>query len=272
MTLREMLENSHLSALGLLDADDQARFDKALAQAPAAVREQVLAEQARWSSGGVLLPDVQPPAQLRDRVLDAVHAAIVDDVLMGEAQGNGLVGAGFGGAGRRRVHHGWRVASFGMLAGLGVMVGAFGLVYQNHTRMQEQLDSNQAIGSLISKFGPDFDEAVFSPNTKYVHLASANESLKGRVTVVSNADWEQARVFFADLPQVKGQTYRLVELDSTGKVAAELGSFSGGMSIDTERVVKPRVGTRVALVLAPANESLKGQPMSQDRILMAAQA
>jgi hypothetical protein len=267
MTLRELIENAHLSALGLLDADDQAKFDAALTHAPATIREQVLAEQARWSSGGVLLPDVEPPAMLRDRVLDAVHASIVDDVLLGSDQGAQLLGTG-----RTRVHHGWRIASLGMLAGLAVMVGAFGFVYQNNAQIQNQLDGNQAIGSLISKFGPDFDDAIFSAETKYVHLAAGNESFKGRVSLVTNAQWDQARVFFADLPRVDGKSYRLVEVDADGKVMAQLGSFTGGSSIDTERATKPRAGARLALVLAPSNETITGQVLGQDRLLMLATA
>ena len=74
MTLKDLLEHAHLDALGLLDERDKAAFEAALATAPAGVRAQVRSEQARWATMETLLPDAEPPAELRDDlavILDA---------------------------------------------------------------------------------------------------------------------------------------------------------------------------------------------------------
>jgi hypothetical protein len=62
MTIQQLLENAHLDALGMLDADEQTQFNKAFASAPPAIRAQIRGEQARVADMGDLLPDVTPVA------------------------------------------------------------------------------------------------------------------------------------------------------------------------------------------------------------------
>lgn len=259
MTLRELLEQAHLSALGLLDADDQRDFEAALARAPRSLREQVIAEQARWASGGHLLPDVAPPQALRDRVLDSVHAAIVDDALAGDEASIELPGQ------RRRVHQGWRMASVGLLMGVAVMGGAFGYVYQNNQAMQREMDNVRVMNEHATAFGPHFQSAIFDATTQRTFFSPVGEQGIGRVVVVANPQWDTARVFFADMPDQPDTSYRIVELDDDGQVLTELGSFEGASQAASATIRAPRVGARLAIVIAPA-----GQPATGAAVFMRA--
>jgi hypothetical protein len=126
MKLQELLENANLAALGLLDAEEQHAFDKALAAAQPAVRRHVLAEQERWSGGGALLPDVQPPASLRDRVLDAVHANIMDAELESTASSLDFAELSAGQVGGvRKVAPWWRAGAIALAAACVVLSASF---------------------------------------------------------------------------------------------------------------------------------------------------
>src|SRR5438477_9256356 len=114
MTLQELLEHAHLDALGQLDEREQAAFEAAFTVAPPGVKAQVRHEQARWAPMDHLLPQVEPSPELRERVLDAVTAAMI-------VQGAGELSLPSG----RRVAPAWRTASIGLVTAIVVLGAAF---------------------------------------------------------------------------------------------------------------------------------------------------
>jgi hypothetical protein len=76
MTLKDLLETAQLDALGLLDDDEAAAFDRAFRAAPQAIQARLREAQARVASSDALLADVVAPASLRPKVLGGVYAAM----------------------------------------------------------------------------------------------------------------------------------------------------------------------------------------------------
>jgi hypothetical protein len=262
MTLRELLENANLAALGLLDQDDHQAFDKALAAAPESVRRHVIAEQSRWSGGGELLPNVQPDAGLRDRVLDAVNGAIVDaEIAQADAHFE-LVNTS-----HRRSGSIWRAASLGLLTACVVLTGSFLYVVQSNKAVATGNSNNQALGEWVTGFGSEFADAIFDPATRRVHFTANEAGFEGEVAIVSHPDWDHGRAFAAKLPARENENYRLVELDANNNVVRELATFDGGVQTQAREVAKLGTGTRVALVVAKINT-----PAKADRVLLIATA
>jgi hypothetical protein len=261
MKLHDLLEQSNLAALGLLDADDHAAFEKALASAPESIRRQVIADQAKWSQGGALLPNVEPPSTLRDRVLDSVHAAIVESAISEHA------GEYDQHVASRRVPGYWRAVSLGLVTALAVMTGAFVYVYQNNVATERLRGDNQALTDLVSTFGPQFTDMLFDPTTRHTILRSEDgvSEQRAMAAVFTNSDWNKSRLFTANLAREEGRTYRLVALDSAGHVVKELASFEGGGQTQTYEFETINPGTRLALV-----SEVIGLPATSERLLLSA--
>lgn len=245
MTLRELLENSNLAALGLLDQEDHAQFERALAQAPEGVRRQVIAEQARWASSGVLLPDATPSATLRDRVLDGVRNAIVESSIT--ADDFSLLRETHG-IGPRKVNASWRAAAMGLMAAVVVLSGAFLYVYQTNVARTNSISGNSLVTEFANKFEGEFTDVMFNTATSHVIFVSQDEAFAGKVALYTNPDWTNTRVITANLPRLGSEEYRIVELDQNDRIAKSLGSLPGGMQANPVVLPKVATGTKLALV------------------------
>jgi hypothetical protein len=262
MTLRELLEHSNLAALGLLDQEDHAQFERALAEAPEGVRRQVIAEQARWASSGVLLPEATPPAALRDRVLEGVRNAIVESSI--SADDFSLLRETHG-IGPRRVHAGWRAASMGLIAAVVVLGSAFLYVYQTNVARTNSISGNALITELANKFEGEFGDVIFNSSTTRTIFVSDSEEFSGKVAIFASPDWTNSRAVAANLPRLENEEYRIVELDQNDQVTRALGSLAGG--VQANPIVLPKVapGTRLALVRVAV-----GAREDQGKVLMTA--
>lgn len=81
-----LLEHSSLAALGLLDEDDQATFDRLMDQASISLRDRVLGEQRRVTADAALdsvLIDDEPPPELRSRVVGGVLGLAREELAAG---------------------------------------------------------------------------------------------------------------------------------------------------------------------------------------------
>ncbi|MCP4007434.1 MAG: hypothetical protein GY725_24900 [bacterium] len=76
MAREDLLELAPLDALGMLDDYESALFTRSFHHAPAAVQDEIKELQAKVASNPVLLPKIEPPARLRERVLMRVDRAI----------------------------------------------------------------------------------------------------------------------------------------------------------------------------------------------------
>lgn len=272
MTLHELLEAAQLDALGLLDAEEQQAFEKAFASAAPAVRDQVRREQARLCRLDNVLPDVAPPADLRQRVLSAVATAQAADALS-DMQSPRLVHP----AGResgvalpeRRVSRLWRAAAVG-LAAASVVFGITTLSVQDQYKtLARQLEDQKLMNDLVEAFRAEHvSGAIFDPNTRRVVFAPSEASFTGKAALWHNADWNSALFFAMNLPSDSGTSYKLIARDRSGRVTRQIAEFDAGVGMISRKVpVDPRSDYSLALVSVR-----KGRPVEEGTTVLQTQA
>jgi len=244
MTLQELLEHAHLDALAHLDEREQAAFEAAFVVAPPAIKAQIRSEQARWAPMDHLLPEVEPSPELRDRVLEAVTAAMIAQNAGGDLS---LRPA-------RRVAAAWRAASIGLMTAVIVLGSAFVYVFETEIQNEKTARIGQNTDVAGSMFRSDFRDVLLSSATRSFYLESDNKSFKGSGSLWTNPTWKQARIFL-ELPQSKaGEEYRVVAI--TGGASKDLDKFV------SDGVLRPRelpasalaAGTKIAVIAIRSGE------------------
>jgi hypothetical protein len=275
------MQDAHLAALGLLDPDDQLAFEIALAAAPSHVRAQVRGEIERLSSGDGLLPDVTPDASLRERVIESVGTAMVDDaILHGERvapafsfagapqQDEVLLSDEVGQVHRRGgVSSMWRVGAISMLSAAAVLAAAFVFVVRTNQTMERTFAQNKNISNQFEVFGGNLAfDAAFNADTRRVLFESVDESFSGQVAVFVNERTGRGSLLAKDLPTVEGEVYHVVVINDKNEIIAKGAQFEGGALFREESAVEGlRAGTKLALVRAT-----RGIAPTADRILAVA--
>lgn len=284
MSTRELFENAHMDALGLLDEQDRVAFDVAFKAASPAIRAQIRAEQARMSKLESTLPRVNPPEVLRSRVLQAVEHAITEQSLRSD-----------GGVSDFRTNRNisiWRAGAVAMACAAVIMGAAFVKVYVDNIQVNTNLTTDGTLTALLVGFGNGpmrdvlFDaktnRAIFAVaesngldlpiganQTAATALASTSQASLGDVITTQtsmrvveakavlfhNPDWKSMRLF-TQLPTLsQGQTYRVVILDDEGQVTQELAEFtSPGQVFSLELKTVIAAGTRVAIASVSRGE------------------
>lgn len=247
MTLQELLEHAHLDALGQLDEREQAAFEAAFAVAPPSVKAQIRREQERWAPMEHLLPQVEPSSELRERVLDAVTAAMV-------SQGAGELSL----RPSRRVSSVWRTTSFGLMTAVLVLGAAFVYAYDTERQSVRRAQADSTGEFAVQAFHGDVVAAMTSPGTqrKVFALAPGETVEKAGVGMAwTNPDWKHTHLFFEEPKSATGQQYRLVVLDTNNIVVKELTHFtSNGVLMACE--IDPQLAeTRLALVSTIAGKA-----------------
>lgn len=238
MNTQDLLESAVLDALGLLDEDERAEFDRAFSAAGPQVQAMVRAEQSRVASDDSLLPDVQPPAELRGRVLAAVRNALV-----GEAAGNrevaGRIHSGSGvssGAisGRRRVSSTWRTSTLAFAAAVAVLASLTAHMQSQLSGIRQVLSGEAQVAELAGVSSPGFAADVLAAKIAIVpltviegaeHLVRADS-----VTFSHREQTDEVVVFAQNLERLEGVTYQVV-VERPGAEALALGEFEGGPGI-----------------------------------------
>jgi hypothetical protein len=249
MNTQELIENTVLYSLSLLDEQEQAAYESALLASDPGVRASVRAEALRMADLGDLLPDDQPSAELRDMVVAAVRAGMREQEVeqrIASERAAPAVGAAPGAvAGRigpdparrrhaqpalprsRRVHPIWRAAAIGLTAA----TIALTVVSVNIRGTYNAAAEGARIAQLYDTVGAEYVEStLFDPNTRRVTLAPVAADPARTTTPVAavwhNPDWQSARLFVKNLrPQDADQTYRLVVLDEAGNIVREVHQF-----------------------------------------------
>lgn len=265
MNVREMLEMAHLDALGFLEGAEQARFEEAFRAAPEAVRAQVRAEQSRWAGAEGMLPLVEPPPGLRDRVLDSVSEAI----LASEAveQHAAL-------AGGTRVSKWWRAGSIGLMSACVVFGIAFAGVARENTRLLKAVEDERVLSSTAEFRGnAPFDasgDLFFSKDTVHSIFTAGAGASEGRAAIYTNPAWPGARLFVDGLPRTNDATeYRVVVVDGT-QVRAELGRFAFDGQRRSVQVASAAKGTSLAIVAVARGASVVGNTLASSQVLLVA--
>lgn len=276
-TTQDLIENTMLHALGLLDDDERDAHEQAMLRAPETTRALVLEESRRMADLGDLLPSEDPDPALRELVIAAVRAAVREDEnerrLTASPNGASIAGRiTHESASRaqkvtqpavprgRRVHRAWRAASIG----LGAATIALTVVSMNHYQTYQSTMPAGAFGSAYDNLGGRYyDDMIYDDQTQRVSLVSASESSSAMGAAVwYNPDWAKPRLHIKNLRTEPDKPYRLVVLDADGNIVREVMSFvSSGARENFEVDVNLSSESKLAIYESVASDVSANEPL-----------
>jgi hypothetical protein len=202
MTREELLELAALDAFGMLDDYEAALFTRSFHHAPAPVQDEIKEIQASFAGDPALLPDVEPTAEQRGRVLAAVARAIESESV--ELAPLAMIGGSPRNRGTRATRQAsvlsspfWRAAAFILAAGNLVFAYFCVQLYQDQVQLAEAIIERDTIDGAKALIGGDFyEDFVGNPNCKVVVLSpiggrpiSATVYLKPVTTASGEAEY-----------------------------------------------------------------------------------
>ncbi len=226
MTTHELFELALLDAVGLLDERESASFELAFQAAPAALQAQIRREQTRFSSMESLLPKVDPPADLRARVIEQVRRAMVtameEPVLQGAQM---LVPPMFR---PKSVARWWRTAAVASMAAALFMGGVTLYVAAEKANVRRSGQTDAILEEISNKFGPAFvTDVLFDRDTRrLVFTPEAGITNAGEATVFVNPEWAKGQFFCKSLKVEPGRQLRLALVDDQDRVVEVLSTFA----------------------------------------------
>ena len=209
-TVREdLLELAALDVIGQLDEYEQSLFTRSLHDAPESVQREIIDFQAALASDETLLPDIAPPRELRQRVLDSVNFAIEQDahrlapiatIGRGRRLGEALVDdderSGFTSA----TMNFWRVASFVLAGSLIIALYFFADAYQHGKTVSEYALTGQTEGQLETMIGSSFREFVGNPNCTVIALTHEDDAFGGHAVLYINESSREVFLLALGMP------------------------------------------------------------------------
>ncbi|MFN0011231.1 MAG: hypothetical protein ACKVS8_06250 [Phycisphaerales bacterium] len=251
----DLYELASLDAMGVLDEGERKAFEAALLAATPAVQLQIRLQQARASEIEHLLPRVEAPGSLRQRVIDAVMHAV------GTARQHEAGRTSPSLLPSRGVPALWRTLSV-VCAAAAVAIGVANFQMRSDYReMEAAFMTNAATDVFIKEFGPKFEQALVSPATRFVQFnpavvnASSGRSSSGMAVLLMNTETKAAQFYGKDLPENSG-TYALVVLRPDGSLGQPLLTFKAtGTKVvkDLDSIIIPS-GSSLALTNVPADQ------------------
>lgn len=232
MTTHELIELAVLDVHGLLDPTEQAAFERALAAAAPALRGHVRREQDRLSVLDDTLPDVAPSPELRTRVLEAVRAAIADDLLAGNQPRSLTI------ADARQVSPMWRAVAIGSIAAAVVFAMTTFSVQSHNRQLAEAFEKGSLISQITQTFGGQFvEDTLFDNGTRRVLLTAAGaDGQRVDGSIFYNPDWPTTKLFSLNLASEERQMFRIAVIDGNGNLVRELGQFRSGPGLDSHEI------------------------------------
>ncbi|MEO1510659.1 MAG: hypothetical protein AAFU70_01175, partial [Planctomycetota bacterium] len=225
-----------LDSLGLLDDREVGEFESMLRSAPSGLLRQLADQQSILADLEHLLPDVAPPAELRQRVLDAVRVAIAEREASDrpvrlstgtepvEPRSKAAAALAFAPWGRGRpVHRLWRPAALALAAAI-VALGTLHVQVIRDTRAREDRLVERMIFETIS--GQGLHALLFDDRKRQVTLTAVGDVGEAEAQLWYNPEARVARLFMfrlEDLPD--GERYRVVRLGDDDTLGGELTSF-----------------------------------------------
>lgn len=204
MNSRDLFELASMDALGLLDEAERADFEQAFRAAPPELQAQIRSEQLRYAELEEWLPDVQPPAGLRARVIAAVREAFTsiptEPIARIRAGSTWLSTAAF-----------WRAACIGFATATVVLAGFVYTVADQNKRITYDALYSAFAGEAKSLGGTALVDVLTSPSMRRVSLQNAGEAASGKskATLLLDPDSRIAHLVCKGLPIANGE-YTLV--------------------------------------------------------------
>ncbi len=233
MTTRDLLEQASLDALGLLDEQERAEFEAAFRAAPPDVQAQIRREQLRFVDMERLLPDIEPPAGLRARVLAAVREAISAVSSPRRPSTVARIGPAIAGRDVFNTAPVWRAACIGFATASVVLSLFFIWMAKETKQISSMVTQDQIAEYLQQNAGPKALDLLASANLRQFAFVPAAADLGPQLSAQLLVDPEkgEALLFCKGLPEVNG-TYRLI-IESIGgfKEVEEFKNNGGIISI-----------------------------------------
>jgi hypothetical protein len=266
MTVRELLENAHLDALGLLDEDERLAFEKAFRAAPPAVRAHVRDEQGRWARMESSLPRLEPGDDLRERVLNAIASEIeleaASELAHRPADHSSLVGETE--APKRRtvpaIWQGFAIAAFSAAVLLG---GAFFSLLRSYSEIENRSRGTASIEMALSltNNGERMQDILLDPASVRQAFSPAAD-VKASATLWSHPDWNNAGILIVQgLATAQAPVYRLIATDESGLQTTLVAEFRPIGSIERLDVNLASLSSGTKLSLVPITNGQLGQPV-----------
>lgn len=241
---RDLIELSLLDAIGLLDDDERAAFERGFAASPPAIQAQIRREQTRLSQLDFLLPDVAPPAHLRSVVLDAVRKAMAETAVGAEE------GAAFTPAlvPSRRVSPLWRAGAVGFATAAVVFGVTTVQMKRDYDDLEKIIRNNMFTDQTLAGLGGAFQELIFNPNIQHVVFKPSSPSVHGMAVLLLDTESGAASLVCRNLPAEGGREYQLVVVNNDGVPGARLAGFTS-TGLTTQPIkVKLTNGQRLAIL------------------------
>lgn len=260
MRIQELIENSLLHSLGLLEPDESAQFLRAFDNASPQVREHVLNEQARLAINIDWLPEVDPPESLRDAVISRVRAAMAAERDARATQHPPINSAVRKDQTLRR--HGsmdmvpsrgvskvWRASAIGLLTAA-IVLGATTLqLREQFNTLDQRIRENNFTDESVRALGPGVKDLLLSGEFQRVRFTPSETTYQGQATLWFDPESRTAYLICDRLPVDDGRSYTLVVLNDEGAVAERLANFSSDgrfMQREVKLVMQPN--TRLAIL------------------------
>lgn len=265
MSTKDLLELASLDAFGLLDEVERRSFEDAFRKAHPNVKAQVVAAQRRMADIDALLPDVTPPASLRQRVLEAVarEVELVNQPAVAGRIGPDIIPA----TGVSRV---WRAAAIGCAAAAVVFGFTTLQMKSRYAELDNAYKANAVADLFVKEFGPRFENALMAPRTQFVQFAAAAERAGGAgspaAVLLLDPESKTGQLFCKDLPDANG-VYSLTIVDASGakRQAEFVFRASGSRAVLTDmRNVDLKAGEQLVINGGAGNQA---RPMLRSRTL-----
>jgi anti-sigma-K factor RskA len=265
MTTQELLELCLLDALGLLDEQEHAQFEAAFESASPVVQAHVRREQTRFAKLEPLLPNVEPPAELRARVLARVREANVTTVAMDEPRR--LVVPPM--LRSRGVSPIWRASTLALSAACITLGGT--LLYLQTARQQLRANerTDNLIAALADQFGHAFvQDVLFDRDTQRAVFTPVSQTFDGQATVFVNPEWEKAQFFSRLLMTDPSKKLRLAVVDEQDRVVRVIDTFSTDGRLERHEFAwSPEYASMKLAVLGYDEEARAGSSRETESIL-----
>lgn len=259
MNNENLFEMATLDALGLLDAEERRAFEDAFQAASPELKEELRREQRRLTSLEATLPDVAPPASLRDRVLLAVRDAMS---AMAPSRASGVI-AKIGSPEwsiRRAVSPVWRAACLGFATATVVLI-AVGF-YMRDTLDATMYDSlnRDLIVMLNQDLGTEFTDRLLSPASQKVSFRAADDGLTAQAAILIDPESKTAYLVTRDLPVMDGD-YKLVVVNDAGETQRLLASFGVSGKMNGTLITAPIEAGAPLAIIPPAARAGNAAPL-----------
>ncbi len=236
ITMTELVELATLDAFGLLPPADAVKFERAFMAVSMDVQSELRRIQDELATEDSILPEIEPSATLRSRVLAAVaetieaesdHLAPLATIGITGTTNPWLEEPGVHSADASRAAPSasgnmrplasvwtWRMAAL-ILLGVAVSLAIFGSDAYRHSKLIANAYTGKiTLDDIESRIGPQFNEFVSNPNCHHYYLASDTGS--GLLRVAVNENTGEAFVFGLDLdPTIGSGELRLVSVDGS---------------------------------------------------------